>query len=648
MESLTTVKTDAPAILGVALVTFAYGVAALPFLVGPADSWDMVGHVFHASLQRELLPQPVFWNPYFFSGYEQFVAYPPLLSLLVAWGSLAIGLIAAFKAVVVLSWLALPGALYFFHRGILPPGPAAAGSALTSLLLVVIEQQIGGTFFSTFVVGNVANTLALLLFLIGLGLLLRQRYRAAVPVFALLLLTHMIAGITVSLVLACKLLFDRRVMSLALAYGLASFWLLPALFDSFRNVRPQDDYPLSGVEILAYLGCLGSYAIFRVLGGDGRHDFLALSIGLIFLLTGVLRLLAPGLWQAIPMHHHRLKVYALAAAVPLALLVLEAGWRAARRDRGSPGTGARWISAAVGAAAAALIVPAGWATPFLRHPPFAPPPLEIEADKVLTVESLPTAPHWHNLRHWLAHRGHLVAKGLFVEASPDGPFYFDLEQMLHARHELPLWWGIAWDADAARDERFVEHLPMLLDVFGIQAIVTDQPLSIATAGSPPHREFAVIERPGQPLVDVPDYPLRFTRRRLSERQWLELIRSWFLERRRELIVNGDAEEPSTAGTARLIEQHRHYNVMRIAVDARRPVAVYIRMGYSTKWKAFTADHRRLPVYRASPNNLVVIADQDFELRFEPLNGFNRLGITLSLVSLLAYGGWLLRGPARRG
>ena len=610
-------------------LTVAFGLTALPLVLGSADRWDMVGHTFHAWLQREMLPQLIFWNPYFYSGYEQFAAYPPLLSLLVAVVSLPLGLTAAFKLVVTASWVALPGAIYFMYRGLLSPRLAAAGTGIACILLVLIPQQIGGTFFSTFVVGNVANTLGLVLFLFCLGLVIRERYKAAIPLLALLILTHMIASVVLSLFVGMKLLFDRRAALMALGYGLAACWLVPALFDSFRRVRAHDDYFLGSTEYLLYSLFFAAYLLFRVKTRDARWDFLVLGVLIIFILNGVLWHVARGLWQAIPMHYHRLKLYPL-----LILVLISLGM--AFRQRKRP---ADWMLVGWTTVVAVVIVFGALTKPLVESPAYEPPDLQISGTRVMTVEQLPEAPYWHNLRHHLARAGHLVAKGLFIEASPDGSFYLGLEQILQRDHRVAVWWGIDWDAQTLQDERFVDHLPFLLDLFGIQAVVADVSLSPgwANPGSSPIvvDGYTITERPKQQLVDVPDYSIRPTGSFLADRDWRELSRQWFLSRSSEIVVEGPELELTGPGRARLGGHTRHYNTLHIKVDAAQPAPVYIRLGYSSKWHAYAGD-KELPVYRATPNNMLVVADRDFELRYESLNTFNWLGLLITAISAIGY------------
>lgn len=621
-------------------LTLAFGIVAVPFLLGRADSWDMVGHLSHAQMQRQMLPQMVFWNPHFYSGYEQYTAYPPLLSLLVALLSFPLGLVGAFKAVTVLSWVALPPCLYYLYRGILPSRLALVGSIVAALVLVLVPQQIGGTFFSTLVVGNVANSLGLVFFALCLGFVLRGDSRGAIPLLALLAITHMIAAVVLSLFIGTKLLCDRRGWSLLLGYGLAALWLVPALLDTYRDVSTHDDYPLTLLEYALYVVLFASYVWVRRQSPDRRIDFLVLGLGVLFFLVGILRYLSPDLWASVPMHFHRVKIYSLVVAV-LVLL-----WVIAGEGRVRPGISRSSLVLTIfGGLATAVIIAGAFTRPYVFRSPWVAPRLAIEGARVMTVEGLPEIPYWHNFRHFLADRGHLVSKGLFIEASPDAPFLLSLEQILDRDHAVPLRWGIDWDSRVMQDPDVVDRIPFLLDLFGIQAVATNRQLasdSIGISGSS-DGIYRVLERPKQPLIDVPPYPIKFSGGHSSQRHWQSLTRQWFVAGDALLVVDSQPQPLASAGTARLVGHAEHYNEMVIEVEAQEPVPVLIRMGYSDKWRAY-AGSRELPVYRVTPNQMLVPADEDFELRYEPLNRYNYLGLMISAISLL---GWY-RLPARGG
>lgn len=615
------------------LLSLGFGVAALPFLMGSADSWDMVGHLSHARMQKEMLPHLVFWNPYFYSGYEQFTSYPPLLSLLVACLSFPLGLIPAFKLVTALSWTALPAALDYLDRAILDSRYALVGTTVTALILVLLQQQIGGTFFSTLVVGNVANALGLVFFVLCLGAMARGDLRRAIPLLALLTMTHMIAAVVLSLFIGSKLLLERRGWCLLLGYGIAAFWLIPALLGTFRDISTHDDYPLAFFEYGVYLVLLIGYLFYRRRTEDRRMDFLVLALAVLFFLVGVLRHVSVELWEAVPMHFHRVKVYSLVVMVPVLVRLIRGSKNGASEARERP-----FLMPAMGLLAAVVVVIVAFGKPYVFRQPYEPPSLGIAGERVFTVEEVPKAPYWHNFRHHLAALGHMVSKGLFIEASPDAPLLLSLEQILDGEHQVPLRWGIDWDSRVMADPDVVDRTAFLLDVFGIQSVVTNRVLASDAVGVPgaSSGSYSVIERPNQKLVDVPEYPFKFSGGPSSPRDWQALTRQWFLEGGELLVVDALPFETSGRGSARLANSQSHYNSLEIEVDAPGPVPVNIRMGYSRKWHAYTGS-QELPVYRVTPNNMLVMAGEDFELRFEPLDRLNWVGLMVSIASLIAYG-----------
>ena len=367
-------------------------------------------------------------------------------------------------------------------------------------------------------------------------------------------------------------------------------------------------------------------------------DFLVLATGILFFLVGVLRFVAPSVWAAVPMHFHRVKIYSLVVLVPLLVWILP------ERIGALTAAAKRPVWTLVAAAGAVVLLIAGaFSQPLVFHPSWQAPELAIEGDRVLTVERIPEVPYWHNFRHHLADQGHLVSKGLFIEASPDAPFLLSLEQMLDRDHQLPLRWGIDWSPRVMAAPSVTERIPFLLDVFGIQAVVTDRPLATDAGGVPGSLagEYRVIERPHQSLVDVPVQPIKFSGRPSSVSEWQALTRQWFLAGEELLVIDGAPLPMARTGSARLVGEERHFNVLDIDVEATEPVPVSIRMGYSSKWRAFAATGE-LPVYRATPNHMLVVAAEDFELRFEPLNRFNYLGLLITVLSLV---GWYrLREP----
>ena len=130
---------------------------------------------------------------------------------------------------------------------------------------------------------------------------------------------------------------------------------------------------------------------------------------------------------------------------------------------------------------------------------------------------------------------------------------------------------------------------------------------------------------------------------MSHPEWQNLTRQWFLEGGELLVVDSSPFDTSGRGSARLANSAHHYNSLEIEVDATESIPVNVRMGYSSKWHAYTGG-RELPVYRVTPNNMLVMAQDDFELHFEPLNQFNWAGLLVSILSLVGYGFFVRRDP----
>ncbi|PIN81620.1 hypothetical protein COV13_00625, partial [Candidatus Woesearchaeota archaeon CG10_big_fil_rev_8_21_14_0_10_32_9] len=151
------------------LFTLLFFCLTIPFITSNADHWDMVGHKFSAELQKEMAPNIYFFNPYFFTGVDEFTSYPPLFGWLVILFSYILGFTVAFKFIIILSWISLPFAYTYYARSIQNKRQATIALAIISVYLITTIQHIGTTYISTFLVGNLANALAMPFFLMTIG-----------------------------------------------------------------------------------------------------------------------------------------------------------------------------------------------------------------------------------------------------------------------------------------------------------------------------------------------------------------------------------------------------------------------------------------------------------------------------------------------
>ena len=221
---------------------------------GPLPGDDTMAHLVRAEFgARWLAPRGRLdgWQPNFGLGYEQYLFLGPGLSWTVAgvhWLSLGLVSVAgAFKVVVIGSFVALPLAVAFLARSF-GLGHRAAG--LAALLALCVSNPFGGVGIpGTFDIGLVAHQFGAVPTVLALGGMLRvavdPRPRWVVfagAALAATLVSHAISVIVLAVLLvivlptllatdrsAAAVAAGRLAATVALAAGLAGFWLLPVL-----------------------------------------------------------------------------------------------------------------------------------------------------------------------------------------------------------------------------------------------------------------------------------------------------------------------------------------------------------------------------------------------------------------------------------
>jgi hypothetical protein len=221
---------------------------------GPLPGDDTMGHLVRAEFgARWLLPRGRLdgWQPNFGLGYEQYLFLGPGLSWAVAllhWLSLGLVSVAgAFKIVVIGSFLAMPLAVAFLARSF---GLGWRAAGLAAVLALCVSNPYGGVGIpGTFDIGLAAHQFGAIPTVLALGGMLRvavdPRPRWIVFTAAALaatLVSHipsaMVLAVLLVIVLPTLVATDRPTAAaaahrlaatVALAGGLAGFWLLPLL-----------------------------------------------------------------------------------------------------------------------------------------------------------------------------------------------------------------------------------------------------------------------------------------------------------------------------------------------------------------------------------------------------------------------------------
>jgi len=638
------------------LFTLLFFCLTIPFITSNADHWDMVGHKFSAELQKEMAPNIYFFNPYFFTGVDEFTSYPPLFSWLVVLFSYILGITAAFKFIIILSWISFPFAYTYYARSIQNKKQATLALAIISIYIITTVQHVGATYFSTFLVGNVANALAIPFFLITIGAVLRKKYRLAIFMAIPVLLSHYIATIMLSIFLLINFFFDKETLQLGFSYGIAAFWLLPAVFSLKANIKTHDDYMLGFIEIALFVLFFVAYYIYTLINKDNKHLNIFFFIFTIFTFEYITLNHFPLVWESIPMHYHRLKIYAYLLATPLFLLMINNLWGHFKKElklsknflKHIPRV-ENWNKTKTTMVNIFLIFTLlyllffGYSSLDMIGDKFTSEDITIRDARIMTVETFEDPVYFnHNQRYALADNKNLVLKGLFVEASLDSSRIFALEQKLKTSG-LIYRWGIESPLPEVINQETMQQPPeFYLDLFGAQYLITKENVNLTQEyGEVTFGKYSVIKLPQTNLVEVLKYNLSFINTK-SPAEWNQYLDEWYKNSSTivvELntpITENISQEYLAKGSATLDKQEDNYNRMFISVNSTEIIPVYIKFEYSSNWNAKTLSGKKLHIYKATPNNMIIFTNENFILTYNGFTTYALVGLIITIISIFLF------------
>jgi len=634
--------------------------------------WDFPGHyaaIWH--LSNVLFPWPTGWNPSFYCGYPQGLFYPPLAHYATALIGFAIGIAPAMKLLVALSILALPAVFYAFARRyeLDDLQSAVAATWMTALLFVTGDLlgtwNLGSDLKSMLNVGLFANTLSLPVLFAFLALCGRDAsWRRQGAVLGILLLLHPLSAM-IALLFALSHgaaewtvpAAERRsqvplARTVAVGILVAAVWLLP--FAAYRRFMNAEFTPALWSTAVQLVVCNGLVvALLSVRRPVLRSLIFCYVLLANFILVGTL-------WK-LDVQFTRLTIYLL-----LFVPVLVVHWVRSRAVL------AVLAVVAVGVGAAGYrkggLNPAG--VPDFAIPNFGPVP-----GRILSV-----APPQHLASFHVNHEliplrtGNPTLMGLFVESSLNGRYVGDL---MHTLEPDSYVWGTPTEAltRQALGTEYAAYVRDRLRLFDVRHIYTDLKLeslldpelersktyvnsypapSAATAADRDALARRYNVRDGkldfylytvggstlaEPLSYIPVSP---------GSDWKITATKWFIEMRGIPVFTDRPApagvRPARAGDSVRIEENRG-DRLRLRIDADADIPVLVKVGYFPSWR-LTVDGRTAPIYRASPNLMLVFAHGDAVLEYRrPWQEY--AGLLLSLVGLLLVTPWRRRPAAAR-
>ena len=612
------------------------------FLYNGLNSWDLAGLYFSSWYQKEyLLPSVVGWNPYFFLGYPQNQFYPPLFSYVSALLGVILPLETAFKSLFSATLILMPVSFYVLNRsfGFSKVKSAACMALMFSMLFLFPEELFGGNMHATFRIGLVSHALGIALFFFYWAALNRhfreERYILASLLFAVIILTHIVAAFAASFIFMCYLLLYGRgrkkiiyfVKHGALAFLISAFWVVPFV----GKIKWMEAYKVGvASQLVIFVFIAATY--FAYIMFSKKKEYLPVFIFMITVL--VFSFLSMGV-ESIPIHLYRFTMY-LYLLIPFILFSLF------NEDKNA-------IFVLILIVGIVLVVTSAPVNP--EGPEYLKSE-KINAEKtervfVFAPYSKESSPH--HLQHSIPMESGVIAlKGLYTESAKNARYVFDIENQIEP--EDTVTWGTYVDWELMNPELIDEILPYQLDALGVTKTVSTvyfdgwekEKMVTSYYRKYPHSEinytYYLFKLNNSGLIRALNYtPEVFEG---SEEEWRQKTAEWFLGRgiKEGVIVHND-EVPKSKGygneTIEILEMSKRQDYLKFHVNSAGEIPVLIKISGADNWRAYQIEgnsRREIKIYRASPYIMLVYGKGDIELNYEKV-AVDYLGIILSLIGI---------------
>jgi len=594
---------------------------------------DMPGHYFSAWYTKEyIFPKISGWNPYFFFGFPQNFFYQPLFTFATVILSFLMPLEYAFKSVVAFSILLLPVSFYYFARSFENIGKTEAASimAIMFAMLFIFENGVmGGDMFSTFNVGLVANTLGFPFFFFYFGSLkkgfLQGKYLQSAFILALIILTHTITSIAAILLLLAfaiahynknGLFFAGK--QLLLGFLLSAFWLVPAIaYLDYTDLFISGSLPYDLI-VLVVSGLTTIYFWF-----SKKNDYLEPSL---FVFIVAVFCFIGWNYANYPMHYYRLTMFAV-LMLPIALYGAAKNSFLKKSDIILPTLSILFFFLAVSTLSG--LYPEG----NIRKPFAEKLQEEINGRAFIYAKESEQAGN-HELQHAIPIKYKIYAvKGLFQESSKNSYVVRLMEEQQ--------WDSNEFDKNIIREE---------LELLGIKYVVSKN------QAMPEWKDLGKIVsfyfwEPGKQFMEKYTYNiyktnesslfqiLDYAPKNYLGNDWDSEVIKWFGNEnmQKNIFINGkeNMEPGSGSETIRMIEKTPTMERIKFFVESKNKVPIYIKISYFPKWKAYQ-NGVEIPIYKASPNFMVVYGMGEIELRYEETE-IEKIAVLLSIIGLVWLG-----------
>jgi hypothetical protein len=259
------------------------------FNAGKVAAWDGTGHYGIVQLyEKNIFPDVFGWNYNFFEGMAFPNYYPPFFYWLVALLSKFVDFDLAFKIVLILPLLIIPGLIWYVAWNVSEKNIFSASLSIVGLLVLLIDPRSNGSenfpsgldYHSTYVIGLYSQPLGFIFILFWYNLFRnadksKTRFILATVCQSLAVLSNVFSVFLVGLIalsilttdlfeyfkekdLIEKKLHSKRflchVHSILISVGLTAFWIVP-LLTTYKYVvtLPFQTLPMTDFLVIWYL-----------------------------------------------------------------------------------------------------------------------------------------------------------------------------------------------------------------------------------------------------------------------------------------------------------------------------------------------------------------------------------------------------------
>jgi len=621
------------------------GLSALLFVLLVAPLWktdfleiyDAPGHVSLVwYLKTFLWPGLSGWNPFFLAGFPQGIFYPSLFHWLSATLSFLFSIDTSIKLLISLAILATPFAAYFAVKSTIQnTNYRLPTTILVLIFLAVLPNFLGAGFRGLFQIGLLPDFFSTPIFLLFISVLhgefKKGKFLAASLIFAVLILTHLVAVVAGALYLLVysAVLFKGGKLkgrNLAALVGVSAlltsfFWVPFVLYLHLTSVSVHlSSYFLTNV-ILGFivLGlCLFSWKrrsteIFAL----SAFSFVLLTLAVLDSLL-IRNFSGSALFNLLyPLHIYRFQPYAyLALILSLAEVLSTVKMKILEK------VDFKWINLVLFLLLAAYLI--------LKNPVIADVGSTLVGQSKLGGRFIEgfrrtdAAPLLYSAQTNLVMQdpqSNPWAYGLFTDSTPNGSYLGSLIRSLHP-NKYPEGEGTFTETKFVSEK----NIQTAIALFGIKYVLNLDKLAIGAdvgkwQAQGESKNYTVEQVGSGSLVEVSrlnPIPVGGNFEKKVESWWAQKD-AWaslpFEPGSGVQVANFDPKDFNPKTKVAIVDHNKDWSRIKLKIDSKHPQPVLVKISYFPWWKATSAG-KNVPIYRAAPNLMLVFADGQVDLEFK--------------------------------